>query len=358
MKRLNMVETWVTIIAGILAVAGISCWGIYQHLQPVSVPYVMGMSVVDAQNMLSEHGLSGNISGEGDTVIAQDPEGGAEIKRGSAVSLTTEPEAVPVQKEDSLDDYSWQELAEASRRISAAPSDEDAISIAETYGLCGSDGRLDGSQQKSVGLSDGTEAHVRVLGFRHDTATDGGAVGITWGFSGVIATHQYTDGDSLDGGWKKSSLRRYMNGDLFEKLPDDLKAEVKWVEKATNNVGETDAVEKTVTTTRDRLWPLSAREVYGDITWWQGSSQELYDGIYNAEGEQYQLFADAGLNSDTKTSDLLRLGGVSDDWWLRSPNPYANDSFKNHAIFVDADGYKNGDGPCATERGVMPCFCI
>lgn len=35
-----------------------------------------------------------------------------------------------------------------------------------------------------------------------------------------------------------------------------------------------------------------------------------FDTAYNAEGQQYQLFSDEGLNAETDTSSLLRLSGT------------------------------------------------
>lgn len=70
-------------------------------------------------------------------------------------------------------------------------SDEEALSIAASYGLCSSDGTLDGAQTKSVTLTDDTEAEVRVVGFRHDELSEGGTAGITWTFCQSVCTHQY-----------------------------------------------------------------------------------------------------------------------------------------------------------------------
>lgn len=238
-------------------------------------------------------------------------------------------------------------------------SDEAALIIAAKYGLCSEDGTLDGTQRKSVTLSDGTQTSVEVIGFRHDAKTyDVGEAGITWAFCDIVKNHVYNPSNTIEGGWAQSSLRTYTNGELFESLPEDLQSQADWVDKSTNNVGVVteETAEDAVSATSDRLWLLSAREVYGSIYWWtRGGWGEFYDDVYNAEGQQYQLFRDAGINDGTDTSNLLRKGGI---WWLRSPNPFEDEKCWGSACYVDASGYKDADQQATELNGVVPCFCI
>lgn len=325
----------------------------------VTLPNVVGQSYEDASGVLMSLGLNVSRDGDGNMVLSQDPAAGTQVEQGSTVTLSCVTYA--------LDKYSWEELADVSDQIARANNDEAALIIAANYGLCNEDGTLDGTQRKSVILSDGTQTSVEVIGFRHDELADGGEAGITWAFCNTIGNHAYNGEDDVTGGWQASTLRTYCNEDLFETLPDDLQEQVKRVEKYTDNVGivtDEETAEAAVSATSDRLWPLSAREIYGDIDWWSrnGGDRPFYDTVYNAEGKQYRLFSDEGLNADTDTSSLVRLGGTDSEWWLRSPNPYEDRAedvdFWGRALFIDHDGKKNGDGKCSDAKGVAPCFCI
>lgn len=111
---------------------------------------------------------------------------------------------------------------------------------------------------------------------------------------------------------------------------------------------------------------LSAKEVYGKVTWWtrEGGDRPFYDGVYNAEGVQYRLYRNEGINDDTDTSSVLRLSGTNGAWWLRTPNPYENldeskaNIFFGVSIYVDITGKMRAAGDCNKAMGVAPCFCI
>ena len=54
-----------------------------------------------------------------------------------------------VQVKASVNDYSWNELSRISRKISESGSETAALQIAQKYHLVGSDGTLDGTQEKA-----------------------------------------------------------------------------------------------------------------------------------------------------------------------------------------------------------------
>lgn len=346
-KKKSHLGALVAIISAIVGITGIT---LSTLVKPIYVPDVVGMAPDAAEAAVSQAGLWRIEVGEGETVISQDPAPNTGVPFWTKVTL---------ECGSGLDRYSWDELANASAKIAAADSDNEAISIAAGYGLCSEDGTLDGTQTRSVTLSDGTEAQVRVVGFRHDELSDGGTAGITWAFCQSVGTHQYNTSDTNVGGWAASSLRRFMNDDLYQRLPDDLRAQVKRVEKPTNNTGATTET-SSVTYTSDLLWVPSAVELLGDVGWWtdDNGSQPFYDDIYNAEGSQYQLYSDQGLNYKTGKAPILQVSGGDGSWWLRSPNPYQDDDYWGIAVYVGPDGHCHHSGKCSTSYGVVPYFCI
>lgn len=92
-------------------------------------------------------------------------------------------------------------------------------------------------------------------------------------------------------------LRDYTNNELYDEPLADLRAHRQNVDKLMYNVGAVDDAIETndaVTVTSDRMWLLSTHEIYGDIWRWAGGDR----AFYNAEGQQYWLYQQLGIESD------------------------------------------------------------
>lgn len=182
---------------------------------------------------------------------AGDAQGGSQDATGAAVKSAVEA-------------YTWDELSRISAEIGAAGDEAAAIEVAKKYNLCTPEGKLDGTQVKSVALADGTQTTVQIVGFAHDDKTAGGKAGITFIFGDCVGEAPMNSTDTNAGGWEASQMRAYLNGDWRTQLPQDLDAVIVPVDKLSNNVGETDAV-SAVTTTSDALWLFSLSELAGAV---------------------------------------------------------------------------------------------
>ena len=253
---------------------------------------------------------------------------------------------------DSTEAYTWDELSRISDEIGKASDENAAMEIAKKYNLTTKDGKLDGTQTKSVTLSNGVKTVVQIVGFAHDEKADGGKAGITFIFRDSIVTHNMNSTDSNAGGWEKSEMRSYLNSEGVNLLPSDLKQKVVSVKKLTNNVGETQDV-SSVTKTTDQLWLFSGVELCGDTgSWW---SNRAYADIQNAEGLEYKLFRDEGVYPKGSNSILeKKLDGNSFSWWERSPDPHNSDYFGR----VNAGGNPYKVEPARHFLDVCPGFCI
>ena len=263
-----------------------------------------------------------------------------------------------------LEDYSWDELSSISKEISAASSQEDALEIAEQYNLVDADGRINEENTKTVKLSNGVTAEVQIIGFAHDTRSDGGVAGITFAFCDCVADRTMNPTPTNAGGWRDSATRGWLNKAFFSALPEDLQEQIVSVEKWTNNVGRSDSP-GCVSQTSDKVWLLSATEVFGTITWY---GPELpYNDIFNQEGTQYQLYRDAGVIQDSSNPTLVKVflpaSSASDDgfvkgepcfWWLRTPGMNYDTTFRR----VDNFGYPLFNDDADKYTGVAPAFCI
>ena len=288
--------------------------------------------------------------------------GGSNTKApGSSGSSSSSP-AEPVSTK-SVDDYTWEELSEISEEISKEATEEDAIEIARKYNLVNSNGKLDGTQTKTVQLTDGTTATVQIAGFLHDDKISGGKAGITFIFKDAIAEHDMNPKRNLSGpgasavkgsnagGWEGSAMCAWLSTEGLSMLPPDLADRIVAVDKRTNNVGETADV-SSVTTTSDKFWLFSRIEVYG-----VDKDSPAYD-ICSAEGAEYKLFRDCnvGLNRNYQfLKDGFNVPESMGYWWLRSPDPSSGLYFycvysRDSGSWIDTEAYLS--------RGVVPGFCI
>lgn len=274
---------------------------------------------------------------------AGDAQGGSQDAAGAAVKSAVEA-------------YTWDELSRISAEIGAAGDEAPAIEVAKKYNLCTPEGKLDGTQVKSVALADGTQTTVQIVGFAHDDKTAGGKAGITFIFGDCVGEAPMNGESTNAGGWEASQMRAYLNGDWRVQLPEDLNAVIVPVDKLTNNVGETQEA-SSVTTTSDSLWLLSFAELAGPIpaAELQGGGYEWAADIFNAEGTRYKLFNDADVIWNDANSVLVKnFQGSPYGWWGRSPGPYGSGGFQN----VSSGGGPNAGYYAGGSLGVVPGFCI
>lgn len=262
------------------------------------------------------------------------------------------------QKEKTLEDYTWEELSKISEEIGNAPDEDAAIEIAKGYNLTTEDGKLDGTQTKSVTLSNGMQTPVQIVGFAHDEKTDGGKAGITFIFKDCIGERSMNSTPTNEGGWEKSEMRSYLNSEGLDLLPDDLKQELVSVNKLTDNTGRLELDNmysiSSVTKTSDKLWLFSAVELCGkEVNALYGTPEQI--AIYEAQGNEYMLFRDMNVVLKGNDNDILKKNyqGSSCVWSERTPYLGSSSAF----FVVGKDGHPNAV-PGMPSSGVVPGFCI
>lgn len=304
-----------------------------------------------SQNTEGQQGADATVQGaaeqQGDAA-AGDAQGGSQGAAGAEVKSAVEA-------------YTWDELSQISAEIGAAGDEAAAIEVAKKYNLCTPEGKLDGTQVKSVALADGTQTTVQIVGFAHDDKTAGGKAGITFIFGDCVGEAPMNSTDTNAGGWEASQMRAYLNGDWRTQLPQDLDAVIVPVDKLSNNVGETDAV-SAVTTTSDALWLFSLSELAGAVPAGRtgegyGLFEEGYVDVLDAAGSQYGLFCDMGVgmgNSENACLVKTRTDTYA-FWWLRTSEPRDGYCF----LRVDQHGYTpSGSDGASCANYMVPGFCI
>lgn len=262
--------------------------------------------------------------------------------------------AANVTVKSAVEGYTWDELSQISAEIGAAGNEAAAVEVAKRYNLCTSDGKLDGTQVKSVTLADGTQTTVQIVGFAHDDKTSGGKAGITFIFGDCVGGAPMNGESTNTGGWEASQMRAYLNGDWRADLPEDLNAVIVPVDKLTNNIGEAQEV-SAVTTTSDSLWLFSLAELAGPLPEAElsGGGYGWVADIFNAEGMRYKLFSDTGVNWNDANSILVKnFQGSAIGWWERSPLPDGSYGFQYAFSDLVYGSYADDT------YGVVPGFCI
>ena len=137
-------------------------------------------------------------------------------------------------------------------------------------------------------------------------------------------TYAMNDENTNAGGWKASQLRRVLNTEILDLLPDDLRACIK---------------PRVIDGAPDTLWLFSEREIFGDNEWTEED-------------------ADSGLQMPYFKRKGNRVKGLGKDgpaywWWERSPYSGSSISFCYVSNGGTASGYSANNS-----YGVAFGFCV
>ncbi len=258
-----------------------------------------------------------------------------------------------IEVKSGIDQYSWSELASIAKEIeSSAKSRDEALKMAANYNLVASDGTLTGATktlQTSMGNVD-----VFIIDVFKDKDSTGKNAAFTFMTSSVFMNHPMNDTETNSGGWMSSAMRSWLDKDVLQAFPDELRSSVVAVSKKTNNVGKTRSTDS-VGTTLDSVWLFSWVECLGPIAWNTGSEQSYIDDVDNQEGTQYAWFSQQGADGVQGHPSLDRALVGSDEaavWWMRSSAPNTSTSFGDMGPEID-----NG-GNASTAEGVVFGFCL
>lgn len=161
----------------------------------------------------------------------------------------------------------------------------------------------------SAKLTNGKTLEYRIVGINHDDLADGsGKAGLTFEATNSALGYQKMNATNTNaGGWEKSELRGRLNtGDLWSLLPGELQSKVKAVTKMTDNQGGGKAGTPTATT--DKVFLLSATEVWGDM---------------QSDGTQYEYYKSNGVTTSNYSG-----ASSSNDRWTRSVYPSNSTYFR------------------------------
>lgn len=179
-----------------------------------------------------------------------------------------------------------------------------------------------------IELSDGTStvADVEIIGYNHDNLADGSGKAPVTFFCMELPNIEraMNEPGADDGGWERSAMRTFVNGELFSALPTELRTIVKPVLK----ISDGGPGNEVLVTTTESCWLASYDEVGFTSGRYNLAGQgELYSSIFSSDKETRKKY----IIDDTET------GG----WWLRST--YYTSSGSSMFWRVQKSGASYGD---------------
>ena len=173
------------------------------------------------------------------------------------------------------------------------------------------------------------------------------ACGFVLEFADIIAEHNMNSTNTNVGGWPASSMRTYVNTDIYNALPTELK----------NGIIDTTVVSghgytagETNFTSTDKLYLLSTHEVWEDVDGNTSGGIDYYDTAYN-NTRQLDYYAGLNVTTSSYSGAIKQRNGTNSYWWLHSAR--SNNTFGFSA--VGYSGYVNDTGASST-NGVSPAF--
>ena len=176
---------------------------------------------------------------------------------------------------------------------------------------------------------------LQIYDFNHDDLSTSGKAGITFGLKNLMAsTKAMNSSNTNSGGFTGSAMYTWLQGDLYNSLPSDLKSVIKEVKKKTSAGSQS----TTINTNSMKIFLFSEAECFGATTY-----------SVSGEGTQYPIFTDAA----SRIKKLSNGSGSAYSWWERSP------STSNSTSFCAAGNDGSADsGSASSTRGVCFGFCI
>ena len=168
------------------------------------------------------------------------------------------------------------------------------------------------------------------------------ACGFVLEFADIIAEHKMNDTNTNVGGWPASSMYTFVNNDIYNAIPSEIKNAIIDTTVVSGH-GSEDTANFTST---DKLYLLSTAEV-----WAQGSSNTIEYDTARDNTRQLDYYKNLGTSTSNYSGAIKKNGTSADYWWLRAA------SSDNPGIFFSVNDYGDWINTYAKyTRGVAPAF--
>lgn len=171
------------------------------------------------------------------------------------------------------------------------------------------------------------------------------ACGFVLEFEDVISLYKMKPNLSTKDGWPSSSMRTYLNNDIYDSLPVKLKNVIidTTVVSGYNIYSTEPSLANYISI--DKIYLLDAKELYGE-------SFENVNNTARDSERQLDYYLSQGVTNSNYSNVSKKYNGNKYSWWLRSI--YNNDTF----YFVDPHGRWDWYNHANRDDGVSPAFRI
>ena len=166
------------------------------------------------------------------------------------------------------------------------------------------------------------------------------ACGFVLEFADIITEHAMNDTNTNVGGWPATSMRTFVNNDIYNAIPSEIKNAIIDTTVVSGH-GREDAENFTST---DKLYLLSTAEV-----WANGQSCDTA----RDNTRQLDYYKNLGTSTSNYSGAIKKNGTSADWWWLRAAISNVSNGFLRVGNF---GGW--GSGFANYPRGVAPAFRI
>ena len=165
-------------------------------------------------------------------------------------------------------------------------------------------------------------------------------------FADIITTYEMNDTDTNVGGWPASSMYDFVNYDIYNSLPSDLKSTI----IDTTVVSSHGSTNGENFTSIDKLYLLSLKEVYSD---WSTNSYSSYDSAKDLT-RTLDYYINKNVTSSDDSETIKKYKTTDSWWWLRE----AHSNYDHSFFIVPTDDYSYFSTYANTSGGVSPAFRI
>ena len=169
------------------------------------------------------------------------------------------------------------------------------------------------------------------------------ACGFVLEFADIITTHKMNDTTTNVGGWPVTSMRTFVNNDIYNAIPSEIK----------NAIIDTTVVsghgynDTTNFTSTDKLYLLAPGEVWTD---WKTSRRASTDTAKDLT-RTLDYYTSIGVTTSNYSGAIKKYGTNDYFWWLRAAYSYNTDTFLD-ANNIGDWSYDDANGT----SGVTPAF--
>ena len=172
------------------------------------------------------------------------------------------------------------------------------------------------------------------------------ACGFVLEFADIITTHTMNDTDTNVGGWPSTSMRSFVNNDIYNAIPNEIKNAIIDTTVVSGH-GKSDTENFTST---DKLYLLAPGEVYSDWKTITINGEPLYDTAKNLT-RTLDYYKNLGVTTINSSGAGKKNGTYDSYWWLRTATAITGSYFydvSNNGDWSNYDANYTG--------GVAPAF--